>query len=172
MPPPGKDVFRRNGFEVSYASVTLKVDNDQFWGVVGIDYEEKITREFVRGLGKAQAPRGKTRGEYSVEGSSLKMYKTTAIALYEKLWIKSGKRSISAAPFYFSLQYVEESGDGGPGISITEELHGVHIDGRKSSGAKGSEAIIEEVPISILYVTMTTPNCNRMTIFDNRDRRY
>lgn len=62
----GKDVFRRNGEEIVWASQTLKVDDDEFFGATGIDYEEKLERAFARGLGRDQAPRGITRDRKSV----------------------------------------------------------------------------------------------------------
>ena len=131
----GKDVFRRNGFEVSWASAVAKIDNDEFFGFTECAYEEKLDRAFTRGMGKDGAPRGMTRGQYSVEGSSLKMYKSSALALIEKLCQKSGGKNYGQVPFFWSLQYVEE-GIGDDGISITEELNGCRIAGRKSSVAR------------------------------------
>ena len=167
MGATGKDVFRRNGFELSWASALAKVDNDEFFGFTGVDYEEKLERAFARGMGKDGVPRGVTRGQYSVEGSSVKMYKSSALALIEKLAQKSkGGKSYGNVPFFFSLQYVEEE------VSITEELHSCLISGRKASIAQGPEGAIDELTITVLYAKLSTPNIQGMTLFDNRHGRF
>ena len=173
MTTTGKDVFRRNGFEVSWASATAKIDNDEFFGFTEVNYEEKLDRAFTRGMGKDGAPRGTTRGQYSVEGSSLKLYKSSALALIEKLCQKSRDgKSWGQVPFFFSLQYVEEGNFGEEGISITEELYGCKAAGRKASVAQGPEGLVDEIPITVMYAKLTTPNIAGMTLFDNRQRRF
>ena len=167
MGAPGKDVFRRNGYEVSWCSAVAKIDNDEFFGFTGVDYEEKLERSFARGMGKDGAPRGMTRGLYSVEGSSIKMYKSSALALIERLAQKSADgKSYGQTAFFFSLQYVEDD------ISITEELYGCRIAGRKASVSQSAEALVDELPITVLYAKLTTPNIQGMTLFDNRQRRF
>ena len=167
MSAPGKDVFRRNGYEVSWCSAAAKIDNDEFFGFTAVDYEEKLERAFARGMGKDGAPRGMTRGLYSVEGSSVKMYKSSALALLEALARKSRDgKSYGQASFFFSLQYVEDD------ISITEELYGCKIAGRKASVSQSADALVDELPITVLYAKLTTPNIQGMTLFDNRQRRF
>jgi len=163
----GKDVFRRNGFELSWASKILKVQNEEFFGCVGADYEEKLDRAIVRALDRGGPPRGLTRGQYSVEGSSLKFVKGSAMAFYEFLAMKaSDGKSFGIVPFSFTLQYVEND------ISITEELIECYVSGRKASAAPGPDALVEEVPITVLYAKLTTPNIKGMTLFDNRNQRF
>ena len=167
MAATGKDVFRRNGYELSWASASAKIENDEFFGFTGVDYEEKLERAFARGLGKDGAPRGVTRGQYSVEGSSIKMYKSSALALIEKLAQKSKNgKSYGSVPFYFTLQYVEDE------ISITEELFGCQISGRKVSTSQGSDGLIDEIPITVIYAKLSSPNIQGMTLFDNRQGRF
>jgi hypothetical protein len=108
-----------------------------------------------------------TRGQYSVEGSSLKMYKSSALALIEKLCQKSKNgKSYGSVPFHFVLQYVEDD------ISITEELFGCQISGRKASASQGSEGLVDEIPIMVMYAKLSTPNIQGMTLFDNRQGRF
>ena len=167
MAATGKDVFRRNGYELSWASASAKADNDEFFGFTGVDYEEKLERAFTRGLGKDGAPRGMTRGQYSVEGSSIKMYKSSALSLIEKLAQKSKDgKSYGSVPFFFSLQFVEDD------VSITEELYGCKISGRKASIAQGADGLIDELGITVLYAKLSTPNIKGMTLFDNRQGRF
>src|SRR5262249_42403636 len=144
-----------------------KVDNDEFFGFTAVDYEEKLERAFARGMGKDGAPRGMTRGLYSVEGSSIKMYKSSALSLMERLAPKSsGGQSYRQTAFFFSLQYVEDD------ISSTEELYGCRIAGRKASVSQSADALVDEIPITVLYAKLTTPNIQGMTLFDNRQRRF
>lgn len=167
MAATGKDVFRRNGYELAWASASAKVDNDEFFGFTGVDYEEKLERALTRGLGKDGAPRGMTRGQYSVEGSSIKMYKSSALALIERLAQKSKNgKSYGTVPFFFSLQYVEDD------VSITEELYGCRISGRKASIAQGAEGLIDELALTVLYAKLSSPNIQGMTLFDNRQGRF
>jgi len=163
----GKDVFRRNGEEIVWASISLKVLDEELFGVTGIDYEEKLERSFARGLGRDQAPRGITTGGYSVEGSSIKLYKASALALLEMLASKSSTgKNYGKTPFYFSLQYVEDD------VSVTEELFNCLVSGRKVSAAPGADGLIDEIPITVQYAKLSTPNIQGMTLFDNRAGRF
>jgi hypothetical protein len=165
-PAAGKDTFRRNGFELSWGSAVIKVDNEEYFGITGVDYEEKLERTFVRGTGRDGVPRGMTRGQYSVEGSSIKMYKSSALALLEKLAADSADgKSYGQTPFFFSLDYEEDD------VSLTEELYDCRITGRKASIALGAEGLIDEIQIMVLYAKLTTPNIEGMTLFDNRNGR-
>jgi hypothetical protein len=161
----GKDTFRRNGYVLTWASAVVKVDNDEFFGFTGIDLEEKLTKGIAKALG--QVPRGRGRGEYSVEGAVLKCHKDTAFALKERLALKSPDgKSFGNVPFFFSLQYIEND------ITVTEKLYECEIDGVKRSSAPGTDPLIEEIPISIGYVKVDGPNIKDMTLFDNRKGRY
>jgi len=163
----GKDTFRRNGFEISWASVILKVLGEEFYGLAGIDYEEKIESAFVRGLERGGPPRGQTRGQYSVEGSTLKFPKGSAVSFYEFLAAKApDQKSLGAVSFYLSLQYVEND------LSITEELFDCYVRGRKVSAAPGADGLVDEVPFTCLYAKLSTPNMKGLTVFDNRFGRY
>lgn len=163
----GKDTFRRNGYVLSWASSLAKVDNDEFYGFNGIDVEEKIERAMARGMERGGPPLGITRGQYSVEGSTLKGRLDTMTALMEKLAQKSTNgKSYGEKPFFFSLQYIEND------LSITEEYHECYLSGRKLSASPGPDALIYEMPITIMYVKLNTPNIQGMTLFDNRHGRY
>ncbi|MGK4001105.1 hypothetical protein WMF31_00670 [Sorangium sp. So ce1036] len=163
----GKDIFRRNGYEVGWFSALAKVDNDEFYGFTGIDYEERLERAFAWGMDRAGVPRGVTRGKYSVEGSSIKAYKASALALIEALARKSPDgKSYGSVSFHFTLQYEEED------ISITEELFGCRISGRKASLSNGADPLVDEIPITVMYAKLSTPNIQGMTLFDNRQGRY
>jgi hypothetical protein len=162
----GKDVFRRNGYELSWASASAKIDGDEFFGFTGIDYEEKLERAIARGMGRDQAPRGMTSGQYSVDGAVIKGHKASIISFLEKLGAKNSG-SYGKTEFFFMLQYVEND------VSITEELYGCRVNGRKPSLAQGSESLIEEVPIQVLYAKLKTPDFpNGLTLFDNAKGRY
>lgn len=163
----GKDVFRRNGEEIVWASITLKIDDEEFFGVTGIDYEEKLERSFARGLGRDQAPRGITSGGYSVDGSSIKLYKASAVAFLEALAAKSPNgKTYGKTSFYFALQYIEDD------ISITEELFNCKVSGRKVTAAPGAEGLIDEIPIAVQYAKLSTPNIQGMTLFNNSSGRF
>src|SRR5262249_53272016 len=142
-------------------------DNEEFFGFTGVDYEEKLERAFTWGMSRAGVPRGVTRGKYSVEGSSIKMYKASAIALLEYLASKSPDgKSIGNTKFFFSLQYFEED------ISITEKLYECRIAGAKRSISNSPDAAVDEIPITVMWASLSTPNIQDMTLFDNTQRRY
>lgn len=169
MATPGKDVFRRNGFELAWASAFAKIDNDEFFGFTGVDYEEKLERAFARGMDKGGPPRGITRGQYTgSDGASLKMYKASALAFIEKLAAKAeDKQSYGSVSFFFSLQYVEND------VSITEELYDCYLTGAKRSAAPGADALVDELPFMVTYVKLKTPTSpNGLVLFDNRRGRY
>lgn len=163
----GRDVFRRNGYELSWHSSIAKVENDEFFGWTGVDYEEKLERAFARGFERGGPPRAMTRGTYSVDGGVLKGNKSSMIALLEKLAsLSPDGLSYGFAPFFFSLQYIEND------IAITEELYECRVSGRKVSLAHGADALVEEIPIMVMYAKLTTANKSGMTLFDNSRKRF
>lgn len=166
MGAAGKDTIRRNGYALSWASLIIKVENDEFFGFTGIDVEEKIERAIARGTDRGGPPRAITRGQYSVEGSTIKGHVDSMAALLEKLAAKSPNGlSYGYASFFASLQYIEN------GISITEMYHDCYINGRKFSGSPSPDALIWEVPVQITKVTMNTPNKKGLTLFDSSTGR-
>lgn len=164
----GKDVFRRNGKALSWSSAIAKVDDEEFFGFTGIDYEEKLTRAFARGMDRGGPPRSVTGGQYEVSGGALKGHADSMWALIERVAAKSvDGSSYGSEPFFFALQHAET------GIEVTEELHEVYLDGRKTSLAEGPEPNIIEVPLTIIYVKLITPNFpGGLTLFDNRRGRF
>lgn len=71
------DQIRVNGNVHSYGSITVKIGDERIYGLTGITFSDKRERVKVYGMGRHQAPRGRTRGKYTLENVKLTGYKST-----------------------------------------------------------------------------------------------
>jgi hypothetical protein len=72
------DAKRINGNMHSWGSITLKAGNERYTGVKGIDYGDKRERVKGYGMGRSQAPRGRSRGKYTTDPVKLTVAKGSA----------------------------------------------------------------------------------------------
>lgn len=66
------DQVRVNGNILNWGSIIIKVDGDRFYGFDSISYSDKRERTKAYGMGRHQAPRGRTRGKYTVDPVKLR----------------------------------------------------------------------------------------------------
>ena len=152
------DQLRVNGNQVSWGSVTLKLDGDVFTGFTAISYADKRERVMAYGMGRHQAPRGRSRGKYSVEPVKLTGFKTSIAALREALAARSANgASYGDVEFNIVVQYSES--DEAP---QTVEIERCAWAGSSSSEEEGADPLKEEIEISAMLIRR-----NGLTLFDS-----
>jgi|SRR6185369_3887925 len=151
------DQIRVNGNIVSWGSITLRVDDEIFTGFTSLSYSDKRERTAVYGMGKHHAPRGRTRGRYSVEATKLKGPKSTMHALRTKLAsLSQDGNSYGEYEFHLSASYIE---DFEPEMYVDIERC-VYV-GTSSSEEESPDPLQEEIEISAMAIRR-----NGMTLFD------
>lgn len=131
-----------NGVRFGWSSIELKLNGKPYVGVKSVNYSEKLEPTKIFGL--AAQPIGRTRGEYSAEGS-LEMYKAEAEALKDDL---AGKgNGWGEVPFDVVIQFAEA--DEPP---ITVELIGCRIKASDNSASQGGDPLVEKYDLDIMYV--------------------
>ncbi len=153
------DSLRINGNVVSWGSIILKIGNDRFTGFKAISYGDSRTREKVYGMGKSQAPRGRTRGKYEVEPVTLTAFKATAEALRKKLADLGDGKSFGDTVFEIVVQYIEDNEE--PRTDVLEDV--VYVKTAASS-EEGPDALVEELELDAMRIRW-----NGRTLFDESD---
>lgn len=136
------DELRVNGALHSWGSIVLKVGIERFTGFTEISYEDKLETAMGYGMGKAQAPRGQTRGKYTPGPVKLKGPKASMVALRNQLAALGDGRSFGQPTFGIVVQYIESNSP------ITDELKLCRYVGTTASSSEGPDQITEEVELT------------------------
>ena len=142
------DAKRINGNIVSWASIKIVLGGESFYGFTGLTYGDKRDRVAVYGMGKAYAPRARTRGKYSTDPVKLKGPKSTIEALRTKLALSSADGvSYGDVEFEIVAQYVE-TGEPEMHVQITNCV----IVSEDSTEEENPDPLMEEIEISPMRV--------------------
>jgi hypothetical protein len=102
------DQTRINGNQHSWGSISIKFGGERFTGVIAIKYADSRERVKAYGMGRHQAPRGRSRGKYTTEPVGLTLWKGSAQELRAKLAaVAPDGRSYGDVEFEIVVQYVE-----------------------------------------------------------------
>ena len=111
------DEIRVNGNQHSWGSIIAKVEGERLFGYTAIGYGDSRERVKAYGMGRAQAPRGRSRGRYATETVTLTGWKSSIQALRQTLADAGDGESYGDTVFQLAVQYIE--GDDTP---ITVEI--------------------------------------------------
>jgi hypothetical protein len=151
------DQVRINGNQFSWGSIVLKCDGDRFYGFTGVSFADKRERVKAYGMGKHQAPRGRSRGKYSVDPVKLTGWKSSIQELRAALALQAEDRiSYGNVEFTIVVQYVE-SGEN----PMTVELERCVLVGNSSSDEEGADPLKEELEIDCMMIRR-----NGLVLFD------
>jgi hypothetical protein len=154
------DAIRVNGNQHSWGSIIFKVEGDPFYGFTAIAWGEKRERVVAYGMGRHQAPRGKSRGKYSTENAKVTGWKGSVQALREALAAKSNNgKNYGDVTFQGVIQYIEEDD-----LSVTEELIDCTWAATSTAHEESADPLKEDFEIQFLYAKR-----NGLTLFDNTD---
>jgi hypothetical protein len=144
------DKIRINGNVYSWGSITIKILGERYTGFQSITYADKRSRKKVKGGGKHQAPRGKTRGSYEAEDSKLKGPIESMQALRTALAKASPDgKSYGDIEFEIDVQFVEETSNQTPHLV---QLISCHVAGFSSDNQEGEDEMTEECTISVTKI--------------------
>jgi len=155
------DLIRVNGNQHSWGSIVLKVGGERFFGFTAISYSDKRERVIAYGMARHQAPRGRSRGKYTIEPVKLTGWKGSVQALRDQLanFAVDGV-SYGDVEFEIVVQYVEADPTGE--TPMTVELERCVWTGNSVSEEEGPDPLKEEIEINCMLIRR-----NGLTLFDN-----
>ncbi len=153
------DVLRVNGNQHSWGSITVKVDGTRLFGFTAISFADSRERVKAYGMGRAQAPRGRSRGKYATEPVGLTGWKDAVQELRKTLADAGDGVSYGDTVFQIVVQYVE--GDDDP---ITVELEDCVLVKNTTSDEEGPDPLKEEVEIDCMRIRR-----NGLVLFDDSE---
>jgi hypothetical protein len=151
------DQIRVNGNQLSWGSIVLKLDQDVFTGFTGISFADKRERVKAYGQGRHHAPRGRSRGKYTIEPVKLTGWKTSVQIFRTQLAARSPDgKSYGDVEFQIIVQYVE-TGE----IPLTVAIERCVWVGSSSSDEESPDPLKEEIEIDAMLIRR-----NGLVLFD------
>lgn len=151
------DQIRVNGNLMSFGSIIVKVNGDRFTGFTAIKYADKRERVKGYGMGRSQAPRGRSRGKYSTDPVGITGHKGSIQALRAALALQaSDGASYGDVLFQIVVQFVET--DDTP---QTVEIEDCVWTGNTSSDEEGPDPLEEEIEVDCMRIRR-----NGLVLFD------
>lgn len=151
------DPLRINGNMVSWGSIVLKIDSDRYVGFTSISFADK--RERVKGYGaqRHQAPRGRSRGKYTIDPVKLVGWKSSVAALRDAL-AKRSKDGVSYGDVEFEVvvQYVEDGE-----IPQTINIERCVFSSNSTSDEESADPLKEEIELDAMLIRR-----NNLVLFD------
>lgn len=153
------DEVRVNGNQLSWGSITVKIDQEKYHGFTAISFGDKRERTYAYGINRSQAPRGRSRGKYTPEPVSLTGWKGSVQQLLQALADAAQGSSYGDYQFDIVVEYFEE--DDTP---ITVELEDCVVTGVTASEEEGPDPLKTELEISTMRVRR-----NGLVLFDDSE---
>jgi hypothetical protein len=152
------DQIRVNGNQHSWGSIVCKIDGDRYFGFTSINYADKRERVKAYGMGRHQAPRGRSRGKYSTDPVKITGWKGSIQSLRDALAAKSANgASYGDVEFEIVVQYIETGEN-----PITVEIGRCVWVGNSSSEEEGADPLKEEIELDCMTIRR-----NGQTLFDS-----
>lgn len=97
-----------NNNQISWGSIKLKLNQDLFTGFTAISFSDKRERVKAYGMGRSHAPRGRSRGKYTVEPVKLTGWKSSVQIFRQALAAQaSDGLSYGDVEFQILVQYID-----------------------------------------------------------------
>lgn len=155
------DKIRVNGNIVSWGSITIKFDGERYYGFTSVSYADKRERVKAYGMGRHQAPRGRTRGKYSTDPVKLGGPKSSIQALRAALAAKSADGiSYGDVEFQTVVQYVETD----EAEAQTVEIEDCVWMSNSSSEEESPDPLKEEIELDCMKIRR-----NGLVLFDSTE---
>lgn len=151
------DQIRVNGNQLSWGSIVLKLDQELFTGFTGISFADKRERVKAYGQGRHHAPRGRSRGKYTIEPVKLTGWKSSVQIFRTQLAARSlDGKSYGDVEFQVIVQYVEA--DETP---LTVAIERCVWAGNSSSDEENPDPLKEEIELDAMLIRR-----NGLVLFD------
>ena len=150
------DEIRVNGNLHSWGSITVKINEERFFGFSAISYSDSRERVKGYGMGRHQAPRGRSRGKYATEPVGLTGAKGSVQQLRKALADAGDGESYGDTEFQIVVEYVEA--DDTP---ILVEIEDCVWTKNTTSDEEGPDPLNEEIEIDCMRIRR-----NGLVLFD------
>lgn len=151
------DAIRVNGNVHDYGSIVVTINGEKYHGLTAIKYNHKRERSKLYGLGAHRAPRARTRGRYSAEGSFIGP-KSTIEAMRAQL--DDGTGNYGDTEFLTVANFVDANEE----PVLIELVDCVFAEEDASDEEASIDASMEEVKLDLMYIRK-----NGRTLFNNSD---
>lgn len=142
------DGIRVNGNQLSWGSIVLKLRSEDYYGFTAISYADKIERVKAYGMGRHHAPRGRSRGKYTVENVKLTGWKSSVQIFREALAQASlSGSSYGNVEFVCAVLYSEPDE---PNVAV--EIGGCVFTSNSSSEEESPDPLKEDVELDVMYI--------------------
>lgn len=153
------DEVRVNGNILSWGSIILKVNGERFYGFKSISFGHKRERVKQYGMGAHQAPRGRSRGKYTIDAVKLSGPPSSFEALRQTL-ADLGPDGISYGDTEF--QIVVQGIEAGSQRALLIEFEDCVIAAEQDNWEENGDPLNEEVEIDCMKIIR-----NGKTLFDS-----
>jgi hypothetical protein len=154
------DQIRVNGNQHSWGSIICKVNGRRVYGFTSISFSDKRERVKGYGLGRHHAPRGRSRGKYTVDNVKLVGWKASVQDLRATLAAQSRDgKSYGDVEFEIIVQYVD-TGEAG----ITVQLERCVWAANSTSDEESADPLKEECELDCMKIRR-----NGLVLFDGSE---
>lgn len=151
------DAVRVNGNQLSWGSIIIKIDSERYTGFTSVSFSDKRERVKAYGAARHHAPRGRSRGKYTVDPVKLVGWKGSVAALRAALAAKSSDGiSYGDVEFDVVVQYVEADED-----PQTVEIERCVWSSNSTSDEESADPLKEEIELDAMLIRR-----NGLVLFD------
>jgi hypothetical protein len=154
------DALRVNGNQVSWGSIVLKIDSERYYGFTSISFSDKRERVKAYGTARHHAPRGRSRGKYTIDPVKLVGWKTSIAALRAALAARSEDGiSYGDVEFEVVVQYTEANEE--PQTVVIERCVWAS---NSTSDEESADPLKEEIELDAMLIRR-----NDLVLFDSSE---
>jgi hypothetical protein len=154
------DAFRVNNNQYSWGSIRLKIAGEDYFGFTAISFGDKRERVKAYGMGRHHAPRGRSRGKYTIEPVKLTGWKGSVEAARAALALRvqGGDAGTSYSDVEFQIVVLYSEIDETP---LIVEIDGCVWVGSTTAHEEAPENLKEEIEIDAMVIRR-----NGLALFD------
>ena len=153
------DSIRVNNNQLSWGSIRLVLDGSTYTGFTSIAFADKRERTKAYGMGRHQAPRGRSRGKYTTESVKLAGWKGSVFTFLAELAQRSATANYGDVEFMINVLYSELDE---PNVDIA--ITGCVVIGLNTSDEESADPLKEELEIDCMAIRR-----NGLTLFDTTE---
>lgn len=154
------DAIKVNNNQFSWGSIIAKFGGSRFTGFTGVSFSDKRERVKAYGMGRHHAPRGRSRGKYTIEPVKVTGWKASVQKLREELALRATNgRSYGDVSFQLIVQYIDTGEN-----DINVEIDGCVWMSNTTSDEESPDPLKEEFELDAMLIRR-----NGLVLFDQVD---
>lgn len=154
------DLIRVNRNQLSWGSIVLKLDQEVFTGFTAISFSDKRERVKAYGMGRHHAPRGRSRGKYTVDPVKLTGWKDSVQLFRVQLAARAPDQS-SYGDVEFQIVVTYSEGVGNDDAPLTVMIERCVWAANSTSDEENPDPLKEEIEIDAMLIRR-----NGLVLFD------